>query len=49
MPLRRRDRKKLDLPEDRETPEGRGRQVPNPAMERDIHDLHTRVMDMEIN
>jgi hypothetical protein len=22
--------------------------VPNPAVERDIHDLHTRVMDMEI-
>jgi hypothetical protein len=26
----------------------RGRQVPNPAMERDIHDLRARVVDMEI-
>ena len=48
MLSRRRDRQTPDLPKDRETPEGRGRQVPNPAMERDIHDLHARVVDMEI-
>jgi hypothetical protein len=48
MPLRRRDRQTPDLPEDREMSRERGRQVPNPAMERDIHDLCTRVVDMEI-
>jgi hypothetical protein len=48
MPLRRRDRKTLDPPEDREMSRERGRKVPNPTMERDIHDLHAKVMDMEI-
>ena len=48
MPPRRRDRQTPDPPEKREMLEGRGRQVPNPTMERDIHDLRTRVVDMEI-
>jgi hypothetical protein len=48
MPPRRRDRQTPDPPEDRKVSRERGRQVPNPAMERDIHDLCTRVVDMEI-
>ena len=28
-------------------PRGRGRQVPNPAMEREMRDIHARLMDME--
>jgi hypothetical protein len=39
MPSRRRDRQTPDLPEDREIPEGRGRQVQNPKVERDLHDF----------
>ena len=46
MPLRRRDRQTPDPPEEREMSRERGRQVQNPAMERDIHDLRARVMDM---
>jgi hypothetical protein len=48
MPSRRRDIQTPDPPEDREMSRERGRQVPNPAMERDIHDLHARVVDIEI-
>jgi hypothetical protein len=48
MSPRRRYRQTLDLLEDRDMSRERGRQVPNPAMERDIHELHIRVMDMEI-
>jgi hypothetical protein len=48
MPLRRRDRQTLVPPEDREMSRERGRQVPNPSMERDIHDLRAKVVDMEI-
>jgi hypothetical protein len=48
MPPRRRDKQTLDLPEDREMSRERGMQVPNPAMEGDIHDLRARVVDMEI-
>jgi Icc-related predicted phosphoesterase len=48
MPSRRRDRKTPDSPEEREMLEERGRQVPNPAMEREMHNLCTRVVDMEI-
>jgi hypothetical protein len=47
MPLRRRDKKTLDLPEDREMPRGTGRQVPNPTMEREMRDICTRLEDME--
>jgi hypothetical protein len=48
MPPRRRDRQTPDPPEDREMSRERGRQVPNLAMERDIHDLRARLVDMEI-
>jgi hypothetical protein len=47
MPPRRRDRKTPDPPEEREIPRGRGRQVPNLAMEREMHDICTRLEDME--
>jgi Icc-related predicted phosphoesterase len=47
MPLRRRDRQTPDPPKDREMPRGRGRQVPNLAMEREIRDIHARLEDME--
>jgi hypothetical protein len=48
MSLRRRDRKTLDPPEEREMPGERSRQVPNPSMEREMHNLHARFMDMKI-
>jgi hypothetical protein len=48
MPPRRRDRQTLDLPEEREMPEGRGRQVRNPEVERDLHDIRAKLMDVEI-
>jgi hypothetical protein len=47
MPSRRRDIQTSDPPEEREMPRGRGRQVPNPAMEREMCDICTRLMDME--
>jgi hypothetical protein len=47
MPPRRRDRKTPDLPEDREMLRRRGRQIPNPSMEREMHDLRARLKDME--
>jgi hypothetical protein len=43
----RRDRQSLD-PERREMPGGRVREVQNPEVERDLHNLRTRVVDMEI-
>jgi hypothetical protein len=48
MLSRRRDKQTPDLLEDREMSRERGRKVPNPSMERDIHDLRARVVDMEI-
>jgi hypothetical protein len=48
MPPRRRDRKTPNLPEDREMSRRRGRQMPDPAMEREMHDLCARLEDMEI-
>jgi hypothetical protein len=47
MPSRRRDWKTLDPPEEREIPRGRGRQVPNLAMEREMRDIRARLEDME--
>jgi hypothetical protein len=48
MPPRRRDRQSPYLEEERETPRGRGREAQNPEVERDLHNLRTRVVDMEI-
>jgi hypothetical protein len=48
MPLRRRDRQTPDPPEDREVSRERGRQVQNPEVERDLHDIRTRLVDVEI-
>lgn len=48
MPLRRRVRQSPDLEEERETPRGRGREVQNPEVERDLHNIRTRLVDMEI-
>jgi hypothetical protein len=48
MPPRRRDRQTPVPLEEREMPEGRGRQVQNPEVERDLHDIHNRLIDVEI-
>jgi hypothetical protein len=48
MSLRRRDRQSLDPEEEREMPRGGGREVQNPEVERDLHNLRARVVDMEI-
>ena len=48
MPPRRRDKQTPDPLEDREVSRERGRQVPNPEVERDLHDMHAKLMDMEI-
>jgi hypothetical protein len=45
---RRRDRQTPDLPEDREVSRERGRQVLNLEVERDLHDIRARLMDVEI-
>jgi len=42
----RRDRQSPD-PEDREMARRRGRQMTDPAMERQMHDLQARIEDME--
>jgi hypothetical protein len=47
MPPRRRDRQSPDSGEEREMPRGRGRQVQNPDMEREVHNLRARMEDME--
>jgi hypothetical protein len=47
MPPRRRDRKTLDPPEEREMLRRRGRQMPDLAMEREMRDLRARIEDME--
>jgi hypothetical protein len=47
MPPRRRDRQSPDSGEERETPRGRGRQVQNPDMEREVRNLRARMEDME--
>jgi hypothetical protein len=41
MSLRRRDQKTPNLPEERKMIEERGRQVPNPTMEREMHNIRT--------
>jgi len=48
MPPRRRDRQTPDPREDREMIEGRGRLVQNPEVEKYLHDIHARLVDMEI-
>jgi hypothetical protein len=48
MPPRRRDRQTPDLPKEREMLEGRGRQVQNLEVERDMHDIRARLVDVEI-
>ena len=48
MTPRRRDRKSIDPEEERETSRGRGRQVQNPEVERDLHNIRARLVDMEI-
>jgi hypothetical protein len=47
MPPRRRDMQTPDLPEEREILERRGRQMLDPAMAREMHDLCARLEDME--
>ena len=42
------DRQSPDPKEERETPGGRGREVQNSEVERDLHNLRARVVDMEI-
>jgi hypothetical protein len=48
MPLRRRDRKILDPPEEREMARRRDRQLPDPAREREMCELRARLNAMEI-
>jgi hypothetical protein len=48
MPPRRIDRQTPDPPEEREMPRGRGRQVQNLAVERDLHNIRARLVYMEI-
>jgi hypothetical protein len=47
MPLRRRDRKTPNPLEEMEMSRRRGRQMLDPAMEREMHDLRARLDDME--
>jgi hypothetical protein len=47
MPLRRRDRKTPDPPEEREIPRSMGRQMPDLALEREMRYLHAKLEDME--
>jgi hypothetical protein len=47
MPPRRRDRQSPDLEEEREMPRGRGKQMGNPDMEREVRNLRARMEDME--
>jgi hypothetical protein len=44
---RRRDKKTLDPPEDREMSRRRGMQMIDPVMEREMHDLRARLEDMD--
>jgi hypothetical protein len=48
MPLRRRDRKILDPPEEREMARRRDRQLLDPAREREMCELRARLNAMEI-
>jgi hypothetical protein len=48
MPPRRRDRQSPNPKKEREMFRGRGRQVQNPEVERDLHNILTRLVDMEI-
>jgi hypothetical protein len=45
---RRRDRKKLDPPEEREMPRRRGRQLPDPPGAREMREMRARIYAMEI-
>jgi hypothetical protein len=45
---RRRDKQSPDPEEEREMSRGRGREVQNPEVERDMHNIRTRLMDIEI-
>jgi hypothetical protein len=48
MPPRRRDRQSPDPEGEREMSKGRGRQVQNLEVERDLHNLRAMIVDMEI-
>jgi hypothetical protein len=48
MPPRRRDRKSPDPKEEREMSRGRRREVQNPKVERYLHNIRGRLVDMEI-
>jgi hypothetical protein len=48
MSPRRRDRQSPDPEEEREMPRGRGTEVQNPEVERDLHNLCARLVDIEI-
>jgi hypothetical protein len=48
MSSRRSDRQTPDPEEEREMSRGRGRQVQNPEVERDLYDICARLVDMEI-
>jgi hypothetical protein len=48
MPPRRRDKKTPNPPEEREMPRRRGRKMTDLSMEKEMHDLRTRLEDMEI-
>jgi hypothetical protein len=43
MPPRRRDRKTLDPPEEREMPRRRGRQLPDPPGAREMREIRARM------
>jgi hypothetical protein len=48
MPLRRRDKQTPNPPKDREVSRERGREVSNLEVERDLHDIHARIVDVKI-
>jgi hypothetical protein len=49
MPLRRRDRKTPNPPEEREMPRRRGRQLPEPPGAREMCEMRARIDAMEIH
>jgi hypothetical protein len=48
MPSRRRDRQSPDPEEEMEMSRGRGRQVQDPGVERELHNLRSMIVDMDI-
>jgi hypothetical protein len=48
MPPRRKDRQTPNPEEEREISRGRGRHMQNLEVEGDLHDIRTRLVDMEI-